>query len=62
MEGSVMQWNIGSFHPDYGICEMAGTTGGEQYRWFVDEDGSVTMIPLDFLLSETPEPHGGDHD
>lgn len=42
-------WIIGEKHPEYGTVQMMGTTGGEQYRWFVDDHGCVSMIPLAFL-------------
>lgn len=43
------RWVIGDSHPDYGTVQMMGLTGGEAYRWFVDDAGCVSMIPLSVL-------------
>lgn len=42
-------WFIGEKHPEYGTVKMMGTTGGEAYRWFIDDNGVVSMIPLSVL-------------
>ena len=49
-------WTIGEKHPEYGTVQMMGTTGGEKYRWFVDEQGTVSMIPLTFLQEGKVKP------
>ena len=43
---------IGERHPEYGVVQAMGVTGGEAYRWFVADDGVVTMIPLSMLEDE----------
>lgn len=43
------KWQLGERHPDYGVVQMMGVTGGEPYRWFVSDDGCVSMIPLSML-------------
>lgn len=52
-DGTLM-WFIGEVHPIWGEVQMMGTTGGERYRWMVDEYGAVSMMPLD-ALQETEE-------
>jgi hypothetical protein len=42
-------WFIGSKHPAYGKVAMMRTIEGEPYRFFVDKNGSVAMIPLKAL-------------
>lgn len=49
------RWVIGDRHPVYGTVEMMGVTGGEAYRWFVSDDGVVSMIPLSTLEMEDKE-------
>lgn len=49
------RWPIDSVHPLYGKCVMQGVTGGEQYRWFDDGDGVVSMMPLSVLGDEPPD-------
>lgn len=54
-----VDWPLHAIHPVYGEVVMAGTTGGEKYRWFEKkEDGIpvVSMIPLDAL-----EPYEKNH-
>ena len=46
------RWCIGERHPEYGVVQAMGVTGGEAYRWFVADDGVVTMIPLSMLEDE----------
>lgn len=29
------RWCIGERHPEYGVVQAMGVTGGEAYRWFV---------------------------
>ena len=43
------KWCIGERHPEYGVVQAMGITGGEAYRWFMADDGVVTMIPLSML-------------
>ena len=50
-----MRWVLGDIHTVYGEVVMMGVTGGEAYRWFVDKDGTVSMIPLAFLDDEDQE-------
>jgi len=42
-------WGLGSKHKAYGEVAMMRTIEGEPYRFFVDKDGSVAMIPLKVL-------------
>jgi hypothetical protein len=43
------QWLIGSKDEHYGTVEMCRTIEGEPYRFFIDENGDIAMIPLDAL-------------
>lgn len=45
-------WGIGTKHKAYGKVAMMRTIEGEPYRFFVDKDGSVAMIPLSALLRD----------
>lgn len=45
-------WIIGAKHPVFGEVEMMGTIEGEAYRWFVNDKGVVSMIPLAYLHEE----------
>ena len=42
-------WTIDKAHPAYGKVVMMGITGGEAYRWFESDDGTISMIPLSVL-------------
>jgi hypothetical protein len=50
--GPLADWPIGARHDEYGTVEMCAVTGGESYRWFVDDDGVVSMIPLSALQEQ----------
>ena len=53
------RWCIGERHPEYGVVQAMGVTGGEAYRWFVADDGVVTMIPLSMLEDASRHAPGG---
>jgi hypothetical protein len=44
-----MEYGIGEHHPLYGEVIMVGIIEGESYRWFKDDNGTISMIPLDVL-------------
>ena len=45
-------WLINEVHKVYGIVQMMGILGGEPYRWFINKDKVVTMIPLSMLQED----------
>ena len=40
---------IGKEYEPYGTLSMIRTIDGERYYWFVDEDGSIAMLPADIF-------------
>lgn len=42
-------WVLGEEHQLYGKVVMMRTIEGEPYRFFKDEHGSISMIPLECL-------------
>jgi hypothetical protein len=36
----------------YGRVSAMGSIEGEQYRWFIADDGSISMIPLSVLIEQ----------
>ena len=46
--------NINQEHKYYGKCVMMRTIEGEPYRFFQDNDKSISMIPLSVLSNQSP--------
>ena len=47
-----MNWVLGEVHPTYGVVVMMSVIQGEPYRFFRDDHGTTSMIPLDTLQME----------
>ena len=45
-------WLINEVHKIYGKVKMMGVLRGEPYRWFIDKNKVVTMIPLSMLQED----------
>lgn len=45
----VNSWVIGSIDEDYGVVVAMYCIEGEPYRFFEDEEGTISMIPLSAL-------------
>ena len=46
---SEKSWLVGEVHPIFGKVVFMGILGIESYRWFEDEDGNLSMIPVDIV-------------
>lgn len=51
-------WKIGDKHKAYGKVAMMRTIQGEPYRFFINENGCVSMIPLTALQEEQKKDEG----
>lgn len=53
-----VDWPLHSKHPAFGEVVMVGTFHDEPYRWFENEYGAKSMIPLDALEPYDEKKHG----
>ena len=56
-----MKWKLGDKHKYFGKVIMMRTIEGEPYRFFKEEDGSISMIPLSALKWNSLKDRYGDY-
>ena len=47
-----IEWKLNAKHKFYGKVIAMGIRDGEPYRFFIDKEGSISLIPLPCLEKE----------